>query len=315
MSTQTTNIKLKIIEDSDDFGQDLINENTKILETELTALKASAEEVATLGTAVATNTTDIASLSTRVTNNANNISTLSTTKEDKSNKGEVNGYASLDSNGKVPVSQIPSGFKEIKVVATIAARDAITGDNLYDGLIVRVLDATGDTTVTSGWAEYSYDATNTAWVKLAEKESMDVVLDWSNVQNIPALLKLLTATTGGKLAYNGTQVYVDMRAVTFVGTDYEISYPWAGTVQKLIVSCSETKTADFVFEIDKQSKADYTAKADNWSMLGSSQLTLTAGVVLQEYILTDALAAGDVLRAATAGDDTGVTFQLIIQNT
>lgn len=85
-------------------------------------------------------------------------------------------------NGKVPVSQIPDEMKEIRIVANIAARDAMTG--LFAGLSVFVTDASADSTVTSGGAYYMYDGTG--WIKTAEAESMDIVLQWANIQGKPA---------------------------------------------------------------------------------------------------------------------------------
>lgn len=87
-------------------------------------------------------------------------------------------------NGKVPVSQIPDEFKEIRIAANIAARNAMTG--LFPGLSVYVVDATADSTVTSGGAFYMY--TGEAWIKTAEAESMDVVLQWANIIGKPESL-------------------------------------------------------------------------------------------------------------------------------
>ena len=49
-----------------------------------------------------------------------------------------------------------------------------------------MLDASADATVASGAATYVYDFGNTTWVKISEAESLDVVLDWSNIQNGPS---------------------------------------------------------------------------------------------------------------------------------
>lgn len=105
---------------------------------------------------------------------------LGYTPENAANKGSPNGYASLDSNGMVPVSQIPSTFREIRVVANIAARDALEP---YEGLRVHVKDASADPTVGEGWAEYLSDGTS--WTKTAESESIDVVQQWSDIQGKP----------------------------------------------------------------------------------------------------------------------------------
>lgn len=56
-------------------------------------------------------------------------------------------------------------------VANIAARNALTG--MTTGDIAYVVDATGDATVTSGWAVYMWQGA--AWSKISEQESIDVV--------------------------------------------------------------------------------------------------------------------------------------------
>lgn len=84
-------------------------------------------------------------------------------------------------NGKVPISQIPDEVKEIRFVANIAARDAITG--AFAGLSAYVADATGDSTVTSGGAFYMHNGT--AWIKTSEAESMDLILQWANITGKP----------------------------------------------------------------------------------------------------------------------------------
>lgn len=87
-------------------------------------------------------------------------------------------------NGVIPISQIPNEVKEVVIVANIAARNALTG--LFAGLNVYVTDATGDSTVNSGGAYYLYNGTG--WIKTGEAESMDVVLQWANVQGKPSAL-------------------------------------------------------------------------------------------------------------------------------
>lgn len=84
-------------------------------------------------------------------------------------------------NGKIPISQIPNGLKEVRFANTIAERDAMT--ELFVGLTVIVVDATGDSTVSSGAAWYVY--TGYGWAKTAEAESMDVVLEWADIQGKP----------------------------------------------------------------------------------------------------------------------------------
>lgn len=114
------------------------------------------------------------------TYSSNKIGSIANTKEDKVNKGVAGGYAGLDSNGYVPAAQMSPLYKEIRVVNNIADRDLL---DVYEGLRAHVKDASSDPTVDSGWAEYLHDGTS--WSKTAEQESIDVVLDWANIENRP----------------------------------------------------------------------------------------------------------------------------------
>jgi hypothetical protein len=58
-------------------------------------------------------------------------------------------------------------------VANIAARNALSGLSVGDRVLVN--DATGDATVSTGWAIYVYRAPST-WTKMAESEGLDVVV-------------------------------------------------------------------------------------------------------------------------------------------
>ena len=68
-----------------------------------------------------------------------------------------------------------------QVVADIAARNALTDKTS----LVYVKNATGDSTVKSGGATYIYDSATSAWVKISEAESMDLVFSWASLQNKP----------------------------------------------------------------------------------------------------------------------------------
>ena len=108
---------------------------------------------------------------------------LSTEDFTTAEKNKLASAATLDANNKIPLANLPAEFNAVTTVADIAARNALTGN--YDGRNVFVTDASSDNTVSSGWAIYKYTASNTSWVKIAEGESLDLVLDWSNVQNVP----------------------------------------------------------------------------------------------------------------------------------
>ena len=72
--------------------------------------------------------------------------------------------------------------EEMPIVADITARNALT---LTKNTQVLVLDATGDATVASGAATYLYRVSTTSWIKLNEAESIDLVLQWANIQGKP----------------------------------------------------------------------------------------------------------------------------------
>ena len=71
---------------------------------------------------------------------------------------------------------------EMPIVADIAARNALSPTKNTQ---VLVLDATGDSTVASGAATYLYRVSTTSWIKLSEAESLDLILQWANIQGKP----------------------------------------------------------------------------------------------------------------------------------
>ena len=84
--------------------------------------------------------------------------------------------------------EVVRAANEIKVVADIAARDAIwTGVNEENrrSILVLVVDAQADATVDAGAATYVYNKGNNSWVKIAEYESMDLVIQWSDIVGRP----------------------------------------------------------------------------------------------------------------------------------
>ncbi len=71
---------------------------------------------------------------------------------------------------------------EMPIVANIASRNALSPTKNTQ---VLVLDATGDSTVASGAATYLYRVSTTSWIKLSEAESLDLILQWANIQGKP----------------------------------------------------------------------------------------------------------------------------------
>jgi len=74
------------------------------------------------------------------------------------------------------------GSGVLLIADDIAARDALA---LAASSLVLVIDASADSTVGAGSALYAWNAPVEAWIKVAEYESMDVVVDWDSIQNRP----------------------------------------------------------------------------------------------------------------------------------
>lgn len=73
---------------------------------------------------------------------------------------------------------------QVLIAADITTRDALAVGAEHN-LMVVVVDASDDSTVDAGSALYAYDLATTTWYKLAEYESMDVVIQWADIQGRP----------------------------------------------------------------------------------------------------------------------------------
>lgn len=110
---------------------------------------------------------------------------------------QANGFVQLDANAFVPTANInPAVLAITKEYATTTAMLTAAGADVAEGQLVWVNDAsTGDSSVASGWAIYrkqvdtdpaSKDySTLAAWTKVSEGESLDVVVQWANIQGKP----------------------------------------------------------------------------------------------------------------------------------
>lgn len=131
-------------------------------------------------------------------------------------KGVANGIATLDTAGKIPTTQIPSTFKEASVVADITARNALTA---FNGLHALVLNATADTSVASGGAEYVYDGSS--WRKISELNAIDMLVDWSVIQNKPSFVQTFRDLTDVPDSYTGmggklVAIKADLSGIEFI---------------------------------------------------------------------------------------------------
>lgn len=77
-----------------------------------------------------------------------------------------------------------SDFNALQIVATIADRNSFVV-GVQRNLLILVTDATGDSTVSTGAALYSWNEATSTFAKLTEYESLDMVIDWSDIQNRP----------------------------------------------------------------------------------------------------------------------------------
>lgn len=110
------------------------------------------------------------------------------------------------------IASAMTGGNQLFIVANIAARDALLP--LAVAKWVYVVDATADNTVTTGGATYLYNPATESWVKASESESMDLVLQWSNVQGRP------TSTPAAiDAAVSASHTHANAAALAKVGED------------------------------------------------------------------------------------------------
>jgi hypothetical protein len=125
---------------------------------------------------------DGTSAETHITNAVIHLTTeqiaLITNAIQASQKGAANGVASLGADGKVPASQLAiSGFEVTQTVDDYATLLGLSVQDAPLTSLVLVEDASGDSTVESGWAVYfrtGTDGTASDWLKFAEGEGLDI---------------------------------------------------------------------------------------------------------------------------------------------
>jgi Zn-dependent alcohol dehydrogenase len=75
-----------------------------------------------------------------------------------------------------------AGLGGLTVVATIADRNALSPTT---NIMVLVIDASADVTVTAGAATYVWRQSTSVWIKISEAESLDLVLSWASITGGP----------------------------------------------------------------------------------------------------------------------------------
>ena len=202
------------------------------------------------------------------------INTALANKLESSLAGVANGLATLDSNGFVPLTQLPPQVKEMKVVADITARDAIV--TKYSGLSVFVQDASDDPTVNSGGAYYIYNGTT--FIKVAEAESLDVTLDWTEMINKPTTLSGYGITD----AVNSSEVSTTAAPNKLIKTDSNGDMPVsvtgnAATASKLKTSRTISISGDASGSVsfDGSKNADITLTLDDSGAVAGTYTKVT----------------------------------------
>lgn len=231
-------------------------------------------------------------LQKQISDNLNNMQTALNNKSDANHthdyipnteKGIIGGVATLGSDGLITSNQLPSNLKEIKVVDTIIDRDALTQ---FEGLRVHVIDATSDITVSSGWAEYL--SNGTMWTKTAEKESIDVSLEWNNISGKPNVeLKadidspVLTGTPTAPTASNGTNT-TQIATTAFV--QQEMGASGLGDMRATIY---DTDGDGIVNKADSAIKLDTAVNINGIPFDGSANITITANPNTHNHVVAD----------------------------
>jgi hypothetical protein len=124
-----------------------------------------------------------------------------------------------DIQAMIDASLAGSG-SNIEIVADIAARDALTKTN---GKYVLVLDATGDSTVSSGAASYVWRAATNQWIKLTEYESMDLTITWAMIQGKPT-----SSPSAIDTAVSNSHTHSNMTQLSKVGEDANGDFTYNG---------------------------------------------------------------------------------------
>jgi len=99
-----------------------------------------------------------------------------------SNDGSVARHTVTKAEVQSMIDSAIQAANNVEYAADIAARNALT---LTSNTMVYVNNATGDPTVSSGAALYFYRSDTHTFIKVAEYESMDVVINWNNIQGKP----------------------------------------------------------------------------------------------------------------------------------
>lgn len=135
-------------------------------------------------------------------------------KQETSEKGQPNGYASLDGTGKVLASQLPSvQLTNVYVVADIPARDALP---VEEGDVAKVTDNG------SGLGEaFIYDGS--AWVSLNSGEYLSSLSDVDTITTPPVSGELLEWNGSNWVPTDSIAAYLDRKSATKTTQEFTTS--------------------------------------------------------------------------------------------
>jgi hypothetical protein len=181
---------------------------------------------------VATNTANIATNTSNISTNTSAIAAINAA------KGAANGFASLDSSGLVPITQVPpAALERLVVVANQTARYALTTATVQNGDTVKQTD-TGemwyvvDQTNLGNSAGYSVYTAGTATSALSANTATSVTGSFSGdvtgTQSAMSVSKISGTTVSGT---TGTGNVAFSVSPTFTGTAVFASATFSGTVK------------------------------------------------------------------------------------
>lgn len=127
-----------------------------------------------------------------------------------------------ESDIQAMINSTIAAANELTIVADIAARNALNPTKV---VYVYVQNATGDTTVASGGATYMFNPTGSVWIKISEAESLDVVLQWNNIQGKPS-----SSAAQIDAAVAATHTHANKTQLDKVGEDAGANFTYNGEI-------------------------------------------------------------------------------------
>jgi hypothetical protein len=172
-------------------------------------------------------------------------------KEASANKGVANGYAGLDSTGKVPVTQLPAGLPSVASWPTINSKPKVTlGDTGYGPAIQDAITAIGGTEVTLVIPRGTYTAPTSFPANISLEFARGGVIDFTAVPhgNVTAVEAVDINGNASSTRVRVAAAGHGMTAGTWVRVIGIKTWPWnqIRTVQKI----KEASTDYFTLEYD-----------------------------------------------------------------